>query len=75
MPYNEQILTAKENKGLTVFEAPYFFAGYAIWLIVAILNTATLSAYFGHVNILYAIVPVFFFCMRFLRSESIRQVN
>lgn len=60
MPYNEQILTAKENKGLTVFEAPYFFAGYAIWLIVAILNTTTLSAYFGHVNILYAIVPVFF---------------
>ncbi|WP_235143640.1 hypothetical protein [Bifidobacterium moukalabense] len=60
MLYNEKTFVTKKNKGLAVFEAPYFFVGYAIWLIVAILNTTTLSAHFGHVNILYAIVPVFF---------------
>lgn len=47
----------EDRENISVFKAPFFLVGYVLWLVVAILNTTKLANYFGHVNLVYMVVP------------------
>ncbi|KAB5604162.1 hypothetical protein [Bifidobacterium jacchi] len=56
-------------------EYPFFFCGYSLWLVVAVLNTSSFVDVFGHNNFLYYVSVLLFLFQEFIFIKYITLID